>query len=234
MDVSKAIKHIKVPGKDRKSPQSSPPDCEICGDTGFFPTENISVKYCVCRKKKIFQRKVSKIPKTFRENKLPENLNAHFYSDVSEKFIPLSYDLLSEGSYENNYFLFGKLGAYKTTFLWKQFEVFTKNDKMLTYADTAIEMVMKYQEQKYKDVVHYDFEQEGIHVFIDDIDKLSVTEDRSMQMFDIIDQIYRNCAGLTLTSNLGLNDLERGSILGERTTAITRRIMDICTVVRFD
>jgi len=60
--------------------------------------------------------------------------------------------------------------------------------------------------------------------------KTKITEDRTMQLFNLVDLIYNRKFGLTVTSNFTLSELETRwdeNYAG----GITRRIQDICTII---
>ena len=67
---------------------------------------------------------------------------------------------------------------------------------------------------------------EGAHLFWDDADKFKLTEFKAEAIYTLIDNLYRRQVGLTVTSNLSLNDLT-----DKVGPAVVRRIDDMCEVL---
>ncbi len=66
------------------------------------------------------------------------------------------------------------------------------------------------------------------HLFWDDIDKLKPTDFKTEVLFDLVDSLYRQNHGLTITSNYSMQNL----ISSERLhPAIVRRIDDMCRLI---
>jgi len=69
---------------------------------------------------------------------------------------------------------------------------------------------------------------EPYHLFWDDIDKLKPTDFKTEVLFDLVDTLYRQKHGLTVTGNYSMRDL----VEYERVhPAIVRRLDDMCRVL---
>jgi DNA replication protein DnaC len=66
------------------------------------------------------------------------------------------------------------------------------------------------------------------HFFWDDVDKLKPTDFRTEVLFDLVDSLYRQNHGLTVTSNYSMLDLVEQERLHP---AIVRRLDDMCRIV---
>ena len=69
---------------------------------------------------------------------------------------------------------------------------------------------------------------EPYHLFWDDIDKLKPTDFKTEVLFDLVDSLYRQKHGLTVTGNYSMRD----PVGHERMhPAIGRRLDDMCRLV---
>ncbi len=66
------------------------------------------------------------------------------------------------------------------------------------------------------------------HLFWDDIDKLKMTDFKTEVLFDLVDSLYRQKHGLTVTSNYSMRDLVEHERMHP---AIVRRLDDMCRVI---
>ncbi len=71
--------------------------------------------------------------------------------------------------------------------------------------------------------------QPDFHLFIDDLGKTKLTEDRVNQLFRLIDLIYEKGFKISVTTNLKLSTMEER--WGEQGGGITRRLQEICKPV---
>jgi DNA replication protein DnaC len=69
---------------------------------------------------------------------------------------------------------------------------------------------------------------EPYHLFWDDVDKLKLTDFKTEMLFDLVDTLYRQKQGLTVTGNYSMRDLVECERLHP---AIVRRLDDMCRVV---
>ena len=66
------------------------------------------------------------------------------------------------------------------------------------------------------------------HLFWDDIDKLKLTDFKTEVLFDLVDSLYRQKHGLTVTGNYSMRDLVEHERMHP---AIVRRLDDMCRVI---
>jgi len=66
------------------------------------------------------------------------------------------------------------------------------------------------------------------HLFWDDIDKLKMTDFKTEVLFDLVDSLYRQKHGLTVTGNYSMRDLVEQERMHP---AIVRRLDDMCRVI---
>ncbi len=69
---------------------------------------------------------------------------------------------------------------------------------------------------------------EGYHLFWDDIDKLKLTDFKTEVLFDLVDSLYRQNHGLTVTGTYSMRDLVEHERMHP---AIVRRLDDMCRVL---
>jgi DNA replication protein DnaC len=66
------------------------------------------------------------------------------------------------------------------------------------------------------------------HLFWDDIDKLKLTDFKTEVLFDLVDSLYRQKHGLTVTGNYSMRDLVEHERMH---SAIVRRLDDMFRVI---
>lgn len=66
------------------------------------------------------------------------------------------------------------------------------------------------------------------HLFWDDIDKLKLTDFKTEVLFDLVDSLYRQEHGLTVTGNYSMQELVERERMHP---AIVRRLDDMCRAV---
>jgi hypothetical protein len=69
---------------------------------------------------------------------------------------------------------------------------------------------------------------EPYHLFWDDIDKLKLTDFKTEVLFDLVDNLYRQKHGLTVTGNYSMRDLVEHERMHP---AIVRCLDDMCRVI---
>lgn len=128
--------------------------------------------------------------------------------------------------------IYGDWTKGKTHLLVAQYRALTEQKFFNTMILKEIDLLSDIQKQSYYDeyepVLSMEWlrRQEKFHLFIDDLGKVKLTEDRTFQLFRLMDLIYENCFGLTITTNFKMEVLEeRWESHGG---GITRRIQDIC------
>jgi DNA replication protein DnaC len=66
------------------------------------------------------------------------------------------------------------------------------------------------------------------HLFWDDVDKLKMTDFKTEVLFDLVDSLYRQKHGVTVTGNYSMGDLVEHERMHP---AIVRRLDDMCRVI---
>lgn len=131
---------------------------------------------------------------------------------------------------EASYFFVGAFGRGKTHLLISQYNYLLKKYripvvKFFREVD-LIEDWQNWEEGRYY-VVSELKEKDYKYIFIDDLGRVKVTERVQQEMYNLIDWIYTNQIGLSVTSNLGYKELS-DSYGG----ATARRIKDICQQIK--
>lgn len=219
--------------QDQTQESSSHQVCERCNDSWFIPLEKNTVKRCPCRKERAIADKLALIPPEFANSTLKTYWNRQVGIIYKRSPYEAKMRLPVDFDYRESYYLYGANENAKTRLMWAQFRALTEAGIFKTYAETAIDLVYKYQQQKYEKIKHFDFKREGLHIFVDDLGKGRSTEDASLQLHEIFDTLLCNKAKVTITSNYSLSELAEQEILGANSDSIVSRIKRICNIVRF-
>ena len=153
------------------------------------------------------------------------------WSDVKNKMVPVTFP--GHFDIRNSYFLFGPPKKGKTHLLWSQYRAMTEEGIFKTYIEREFSLLRKMQEQSYEGVKHFNLDQKGLHFFIDEFADSEISDDKGMHMFALLDRLHESRAGLTVTSNWSLKEINEKKMFGDRTEKITWRIKDLCHIVRF-
>jgi DNA replication protein DnaC len=166
--------------------------------------------------------------------KIPER----FKSSTFESFIPrdpkqqraLSLMRKDPGG---SWYLTGAYGNGKTHLLYGQYREIVILGKVRCHVRTTRELFEELRRAEFDEdfvspVLAAASKPAPYHLFWDDIDKLKMTEFKTEVLFDLVDSLYRQKHGLTVTGNYSMLDL----IEHERMhPAIVRRLDDMCRVI---
>jgi DNA replication protein DnaC len=220
------------PGERAEATRSTGPGneatCRLCDDTGWRRAEGeefIGLKRCECVKANIRTARLSAIPERFRvstfESYRPRN-------PKQERALSLI-----SGDPSGSFYLTGSYGSGKTHLLYAQYREMVLAGKTRCHVRTTRELVEELKRAELDDdfvspVLAAVSEPRTYHLFWDDIDKLKPTDFKTEVLFDLVDTLYRQKHGLTLTSNYLMRDLVERERLHP---AIVRRMDDLCRVL---
>jgi DNA replication protein DnaC len=141
---------------------------------------------------------------------------------------------LMRGEPAGSWYLTGSYGSGKTHLLYAQYRQVALDGKIRCHVRTTRDLV----EELRRAELNEDFVSPVMaaaprpgryHFFWDDIDKLKPTDFKTEVLFDLVDTLYRQKHGLTVTGNYSMRDL----IEQERMhPAIVRRLDDMCRVIQ--
>ena len=132
-----------------------------------------------------------------------------------------------------SFYLTGAYGSGKTHLLYAQYRETVLAGRIRCHVRTTRELVEELRRAEFDDdfvspIIAAASKPEPYHLFWDDIDKLKPTEFKTEVLFDLVDSLYRQNHGLTVTSNYSMRDLVERERLHP---AIVRRLDDMCTEV---
>jgi DNA replication protein DnaC len=132
-----------------------------------------------------------------------------------------------------SWYLTGAYGNGKTHLLYGQYREIVILGKVRCHVRTTRELFEELRRAEFDEdfvspVLAAASKPAPYHLFWDDIDKLKMTEFKTEVLFDLVDSLYRQKHGLTVTGNYSMLDL----IEHERMhPAIVRRLDDMCRVI---
>jgi DNA replication protein DnaC len=132
-----------------------------------------------------------------------------------------------------SFYLTGSYGSGKTHLLYAQYRQMVLAGKIRCHVRTTRELVGELRRAEFDDgfispVITAASKSDPYHFFWDDVDKLKSTDFRTEVLFDLVDSLYRQNHGLTVTSNYSMQDLVERERLHP---AIVRRLDDMCRIV---
>jgi DNA replication protein DnaC len=141
--------------------------------------------------------------------------------------------VLMRGFPEGSWYMTGPYGSGKTHLFYAQYRELAVAGKIRCHARTTRELV----EELKRHELDGDFVSPVMaaahscmpyHLFWDDIDKLKPTDFKTEVLFELVDTLYRQKHGLTVTANYSLQDLVERERMHP---AIVRRLDDMCKVI---
>ena len=132
-----------------------------------------------------------------------------------------------------SFYLTGAYGNGKTHLLYAQYREIVISGKVHCHVRTTRELVEELRRAEFdadfvSPVIAAASKRAPYHLFWDDIDKLKITDFKTEVLFDLVDSLYRQKHGLTVTGNYSMRDL----IERERMhPAIVRRLDDMCRIM---
>ena len=204
------------------------PACRVCSDTGWRRAEGeefIGLKRCECVKERIRAARLAEIPERFRESSFetyrPKNRKQEW---------ALAQMREDPGG---NFYLTGSYGSGKAHLLYAQYRAMVIAGKTRCHVRTTRELVEELRRAEFDDgfvspVIAAASKPDRYHFFWDDVDKLKPTDFRTEVLFNLVDSLYRQNHGLTVTSNFSMRDLVERERLHP---AIVSRLDNMCRLV---
>ena len=207
--------------------RGSEPACRVCSDTGWRRAEGeefIGLKRCECVKDRIRAARLAEISERFRENSFES------YRPKNPKQEWALAQLREDPG--GSFYLTGSYGSGKTHLLYAQYRQMVLAGKIRCHVRTTRELVEELRRAEFDNgfvspVITAASKPEHYHFFWDDVDKLKPTDFRTEVLFDLVDSLYRQNHGLTVTSNYSMRDLVKRERLHP---AIVRRLDDMCRI----
>jgi DNA replication protein DnaC len=212
----------------RSTGPGSEPVCRICDGTGWHRAKNdefIGLKRCECVDAQARAVRLAVIPERFKAS----TFDSYRPGNPKQQ---RALDLMRRDP-SGSYYLNGSYGSGKTHLLYAQYRGMVLAGKVQCHVRTTRELVEELRRAEFDNdfvspVIAAAEKPEPYHLFWDDVDKLKPTDFKTEVLFDLVDNLYRQKHGLTITSNYSMRDL----IERERMhPAIVRRLDDMCTVV---
>ncbi len=141
---------------------------------------------------------------------------------------------LMRGLPEGSWYLTGHYGSGKTHLFYAQYHEMAVAGKTRCHVRTTRELVEELKRMELdggfvSPVMVAAYAYAPYHLFWDDIDKLKPTDFRTEVLFELVDALYRQKHGLTVTANYSLQDLVERERMHP---AIVRRLDDMCRVIQ--
>lgn len=203
-------------------------DCPHCMDSGWRRIDlpgNAGMRQCECVAEKTRARYLALIPERFKDSSF-ESFKPH---DPSQERA-LS---LMRGNPGGSWYLTGAYGNGKTHLLYAQYRELVTASQVRCHVRTTRELVEELRRAEFDEgfvspVIAAASRRMPYHLFWDDIDKLKLTDFKTEVLFDLVDSLYRQKHGLTVTGNYSMRDLVERERMHP---AIVRRLDDMCKVV---
>ncbi len=212
----------------RSTGPGSEPVCRICNGTGWRRAEGdefIGLRRCACVKEKIRAARLAAIPERFRDSTFKS-----YQPRTPKQHRALE---LMRMDPNGSWYLTGSYGSGKTHLLYAQYREMVFAGKTRCHVRTTRDLVEELRRAEFDEdfvspVMAAASRSAPYHLFWDDVDKLKPTDFKTEVLFDLVDTLYRQNHGLTLTSNFSMHDLIDRERLHH---AIVRRLDDMCRVV---
>ena len=203
--------------------------CSLCGGTGWRRAGNvdcIGYRRCECVDARLVAGRLAAIPALFREAMFE---SYHPRNALQERAVALMKDR-PDGSW----YITGHYGSGKTHLFYAQCREIAVAGKTRCHVRTTRELVEELKRGELDSdfvppVMAAAYARAPYHLFWDDIEKLKLTEFKDEVLFELVDALYRHKHGLTVTSNLSLQELAERERMHP---AIVRRLDDICRVIQ--
>ena len=126
-----------------------------------------------------------------------------------------------------------RYGNGKTHLLYAQYRELVTAGQVRCHVRTTRELVEELRRAEFDEdfvspVIAAASRRAPYHLFWDDIDKLKLTDFKTEVLFDLVDSLYRQKHGLTVTGNYSMHDLVEHERMHP---AIVRRLDDMCRLV---
>ena len=223
-----------LPEEDRKPKKDF--NCFKCEDTGRYFNKKDNRSYpCQCLKEREEARKLHLIPPRFEESSF-KNFSESNWPQPDGKKIILPKRIIED--LKQGYFFAGNVGTGKTHLLVSQYRDLVESGYLNVIYVREVDLIKYLQDKAYNNIndnvkiptLELLLYTENTHIFIDDLGKTPLTEDRTYQLYLLIDTIYSNNLNLSITTNFKLSELERRWNVNY-SRAIVRRLQAMCEMV---
>ncbi len=141
---------------------------------------------------------------------------------------------LMRGLPEGSWYMTGHYGSGKTHLFYAQYREMAMAGKTRCQVRTTRELIeelkrIELDSEFVSPVMTAAYSCAPYHLFWDDIDKLKPTDFKTEALFELVDALYRQKHGLTVTANYSLQDLVERERMHP---AIVRRLDDMCRVIQ--
>jgi DNA replication protein DnaC len=213
----------------RSTSLASEPACSFCSGTGWHRAGNeepAGFRRCECVRAGFAAERLAAIPALFRE--------ATFESYLARNPQQERAIALMRGLPEGSWYMTGHYGSGKTHLFYAQYREIAVAGKTRCHVRTTRELVEELKRVELdgefvSPVMAAAHACAPYHFFWDDIDKLKPTDFKTEVLFELVDALYRQMHGLTVTGNHSLQDLVERERMHP---AIVRRLDDMCRVSR--
>jgi DNA replication protein DnaC len=203
-------------------------ECPHCRDSGWRQIDlpgKAGMKQCGCVAEKARARCLALIPERFKNSTFKS-----FKPRDPKQQCALS---LMQKDPAGSWYLTGAYGNGKTHLLYAQYQEIVISGKMRCHVRTTRELVEELRRAEFDEgfmlpVLAAASKSVPYHLFWDDIDKLKMTDFKTEVLFDLVDSLYRQKHGLTVTGNYSMRDLVEHERMHP---AIVRRLDDMCRVI---
>jgi DNA replication protein DnaC len=183
------------------------------------------MKQCECVAQQARARNLALIPERFKDSTFES-----FKPRDSKQVRALS---MMQKDPSGSWYLTGAYGNGKTHLLYAQFREIVIFGKVRCHVCTTRDLVQELRRAEFDEdfvspVLAAASKPAPYHLFWDDIDKLKLTDFKTEVLFDLVDSLYRQKHGLTVTGNYSMRDLVEHERMHP---AIVRRLDDMCRVV---
>lgn len=210
------------PGNDREY------ECPGCKDTGWrwiYLPGRAGMRKCECAVEKARVRYLAMIPERFKNSSFES-----FRPRDPKQERALVFMRKDAGG---SFYLTGAYGNGKTHLLYAQYREIVISGKVHCHVRTTRELVEELRRAEFdadfvSPVIAAASKRAPYHLFWDDIDKLKPTDFKTEVLFDLVDSLYRQKHGLTVTGNYSMRDLVEQERMHP---AIVRRLDDMCRVI---
>jgi DNA replication protein DnaC len=212
----------------RSTGRGNEPRCRICDDTGWRRADGeefIGLKRCECLDARVRAARLAVIPERFKastfESYRPRNPKQQRALDLMQR------------DPSGSWYLTGSYGSGKTHLLYAQYDEMVMVSKTQCHVRTTRDLLEELRRAEFDNefvspVLAAASQSSPYHFFWDDVDKMKTTDFKTEVLFDLVDSLYRQKHGLTVTSNYSMQDLINRERLHP---AIVRRMDDMCRVV---
>jgi DNA replication protein DnaC len=203
-------------------------ECLQCMDSGWRRVDlpgSAGMRQCECVAEKARMRALALLPERLRDSSF----------DFFKPRDPRQERALSQMRKDpgGSWYLSGAYGNGKTHLLYAQYRELVTAGQARCHVRTTRELVEELRRAEFDEdfvspVIAAASRSAPYHLFWDDIDKLKLSGFKTEVLFDLVDSLYRQKHGLTVTGNYSMRDLVEHERMHP---AIVRRLDDMCKVI---